>query len=394
MTRLRILMLVLGTHLALLAAVVAVAWFFRDDIAAYVSTHAPAPEEQHLVERAYETSVMRAVEASNPAVVSVIARKDVPIFEQYYEEFMSPFGDIRVPRMRERGTQELEVGGGSGFIVSGDGLVVTNRHVVQDTDATYSILTNDGESYPVSVVARDQVLDIAVLSINAPGPFPALAFGDSDALRAGQSVIAIGNALGEFRNSVSVGVVSGLARSIVAGDGAGMREFLDEVIQTDAAINIGNSGGPLLNTRGEVVGVNVATAIGSDNIGFALPGNVVSRIVASVTEHGRIIWPMIGIRYVPVTASLAETEGLPHEQGILVASNDPGVPAVVPGSPAARAGIQSGDIIVSFDGVTLTERETLARLIRRREVGEMVELRVLRDGEELSVTLELAELAL
>ena len=220
----------------------------------------------------------------NPAVVSVVTTIDVPIYERYFEQ-IGPggfWGSFQVPRLRINGTQEQEVGGGSGFVVASSGLIVTNRHVVSDPSARYSVLLNDGTSYEVQVLYKDDELDIALLQINETlsEPLTSLTFGDSQALQLGEPVIAIGNALAEFRNSVSVGVVSGLARSIVASDSSGQRELLDQVIQTDAAINPGNSGGPLLNAYGEVVGVNVATSRGADNIGFALPAHLVSEVVA------------------------------------------------------------------------------------------------------------------
>jgi serine protease Do len=230
-------------------------------------------------------AVVRAVEKANPAVVSIVVSKDVPVIEQYYED-VSPFGALfgdrfsrfLVPRYRERGTERREIGGGSGFIISPDGYIVTNRHVVDDAEASYAVFTNDGKKYDSRIVFSDESLDIALIKIEASG-LEHLAFADSDDIKVGQSVIAIGNALGEFRNTVSVGVVSGLARSIVAGDEEGNTETLDEVIQTDAAINPGNSGGPLVDLSGKVVGVNIAVVRDSENIGFALPANVVRRAV-------------------------------------------------------------------------------------------------------------------
>lgn len=344
-----------------------------------------------------EQHIIDLVERVNPAVVSVVVTKDVPVFENYFEDY-NPFGGFfgddfifRVPQQRQRGTEEREVGGGSGFFVSNDGLVVTNRHVVSDADANYSILTNDGESYEVEVLARDSVLDIAVLRVVAPpqAGFVYVPFGDSNTLKQGQTVIAIGNALAEFRNSVSVGVISGLSRSIVAGDGRGMSEQLDEVIQTDAAINPGNSGGPLLNSSGEVIGVNVAVAFGSENIGFALPSSVVADIVASVEEFGEIVRPFLGVRYVEVTEALAEAEELSVDYGALIIRGQTAMDmAVMPGSPADRAGLKVGDVIVAIAGESLKER-SLASIIRTQKVGDTVELVYNRDGKETTVSVTL-----
>jgi serine protease Do len=266
--------------------------------------------------------------------------------------------------------------------------------VVSDTDARYSILLNDGTVYDVSVLARDPQLDIAILQITEPpaDPLPFLRFGASDTIQLGQTVIAIGNALAEFRNSVSVGVVSGVSRSIVASDGFGRSELLDQVIQTDAAINPGNSGGPLLNLDGDVVGVNVATSRGADNIGFALPAEVVENVVSSVREYGEIVRPFLGVRYTMISESMATMNDLPVTYGALVtAGQNSAEPAVQPESPAALAGITEGTIILEIDGEALRDRD-LATALRSKAVGEDVTLLLLQEGEEktVSVTLQKA----
>ncbi len=346
---------------------------------------------------ASESTIVAITERASPAVVSVVVTQEVPVYERYWEEVV-PFKDFfgrefryQVPQERQQGTEEREVGGGSGFFVSADGLIVTNRHVVSLSDANYSILTNDGESFPVEVLARDDVLDIALLKTTEvpTGGFPHLTFGDARSLKPGQTAIAIGNALGEFRNSVSVGVISGLSRSIVAGDGMGMAERLDEVIQTDAAINPGNSGGPLLNSRGQVIGVNVAVAFGSENIGFAIPADVVADIVDSVEQYGEIQRPFLGVRYVSVSPRIAAEEGLEREYGALIIEGRSAMDvAVLPESPAGRAGLRAGDLVTDIGGVSLEER-TLASVIRERRIGETVEVIFLRDGRERSVEVTL-----
>ena len=342
--------------------------------------------------------VPQMVEKVNDAVVSVVVTKDVPIYEQYYEDF-NPWGfwggGFSIPRVRENGTREEEVGGGSGFVVSTDGLIVTNRHVVADTEARYSVLMNDGKSYAVEVLARDPQLDIAILKITddlLTEDLPALTFGDSETLRLGETVVAIGNALGEFRNSVSVGVVSGLARSIVAADDRGQTEQLDQVIQTDAAINPGNSGGPLLNLAGEVVGVNVATSRGADNIGFALPAHAVRSVVESVIETGEIVRPYLGVRYVMINERIKELNNLTVEYGALVVRGETREElAVMPGSPADKVGILENDIIMAVDGIGLRDKD-LVSVLRTKPVGATVVLTVLSKGveETISVTLEKA----
>jgi serine protease Do len=372
-----------------------VVFIAREPIFSYIRSEALAevvlPERGGL--QVHENKVVSTIESVNAAVVSVMVTKDVPVYERYYETIdpWGIFGGYSIPRVREKGTEEREVGGGSGFIVSNDGMIVTNRHVVEDTDARYYILMNDGVSYDVEVMARDPELDIAILKITEPleKSLTYVTFGDSEALQLGETVIAIGNALAEFRNSVSVGVVSGLSRSIVASDSMGRSEQLDQVIQTDAAINPGNSGGPLLNLQGEVVGVNVATSRGAENIGFALPAHVVEGVVESVREHGEIIRPYLGIRYVMLTEAIAEANELAVNYGALIIRGDErDESAVLPGSPAAKAGIKENNIILSIDGEEIRERN-LSSILRSKEVGQEVELRIIAEGEEKTVSVVL-----
>ena len=348
-----------------------------------------------------ENAIVSAVEKASPAVVSIVISKDVPVLEQYYEEtpFDQFFGNnlwtpfqFRVPQMRKNGTEKREIGGGSGFIVSREGLVITNKHVVEEPDASYTVFTNDGEKHDAKVIAQDPVNDVAVLKIEGNN-FPFLNFADSDQLKVGQTVIAIGNALSEFDNTVSVGVVSGLSRSIIAGSAYGASEQLDEVIQTDAAINPGNSGGPLLNIQGEVVGVNVAVAMGSENIGFALPGNLVSRSAREVAENGRIVRPYLGVRYVAITEQLKSDNNLPYNYGAVVTRGQNNSElAVIPGSPANKAGIVEGDIILEIDGQKLENETSLSNIIGKKSVGDQVTLKVWHQGNEKEVRVTLSEM--
>jgi len=355
-------------------------------------------ETQAAINSGDVVDIADVIERVNPAVVSVIATKDVPIYEQYFEQF-DPWGGFfgggfSIPRIRERGTEEREVGGGSGFFVSADGLLVTNRHVVSDDDARYSIVTNDDETYSVEVVAKDPILDIAVLRVvdTERKEFPYLNFGDSNALRLGDTVIVIGNALAEFRNSVSVGIVSGLARSITARGSGGMTEQLDQVIQTDAAINPGNSGGPMINTNGEVIGVSVATTQGADNISFALPANMVSDVVSSVQQYGEIQRPYLGVRYTMITPRIKELNKLTVDYGALVARGETREElAVFPGSPADKVGIIENDIILKIDGVELRNVE-LATELRKKRVGDTITLTLLHRGDEKEVMVVLEKM--
>ena len=243
--------------------------------------------QEIIKEKTQDEVLIAAVAKVAPAVVSLVVTKDVPQLEIVY---VNPFGDdpyfkdfgFRIPQYRQKGTEERKVGAGTGFIIRSDGYILTNKHVVEDREARFTALLSNGAQELADVVYRDEKNDIAILKINRKG-LTAISFGDSESLQLGQSVFAIGNALGEYNNSVSVGVISGLKRTIQASSSSGS-ETLENVIQTDAAINPGNSGGPLSNFDGKVVGVNVATVVGSDNISFAIPANVVKSIIAKVLK--------------------------------------------------------------------------------------------------------------
>jgi serine protease Do len=340
--------------------------------------------------------VIDTVEKASPAVVSIVITKDVPVLEQYYEESGSPFDSMffdqpginfRVPRYRESGeTEEKEIGGGSGFLVSSDGYIVTNKHVIVEEEVNYTVFSLDGEEYDAKVIAKDTLNDLAILKIEGED-FPYLEFGDSENLKSGQSVIAIGNPLLEFNNSVSVGVISGLSRNITAGSRfIGKTEYIEDVIQTDAAINPGNSGGPLLNIDGEVIGVNVAIA-SAQNIGFAIPANTIKSAVESVKEKGEIVRPYLGVRYIHITESLQQKNDLPVDYGVLVIKGETMEDlAVIPGSPADKAGIEENDIILEIDGEKLQDGRSLAKIIASKNIGDEIELKIMHDGEEKEVT--------
>lgn len=346
-----------------------------------------------IVDSAGERSaVVSAVEAANPAVVSIVVTKDVPTVQSSFREYQ-PFGNLgptfRVPTQVPGGTEKREIGGGSGFLVSHDGYIVTNAHVVSDQEAQYTVFLNDGTSQEAEIVAVDEMFDIAVIKIDADS-LAYLEFGNSDEVKVGQTVIAIGNALGEYRNTVSVGVVSGLSRSIVASDQSGSSEQLYNILQTDAAINPGNSGGPLLDVSGRVIGVNVAASLGSENIGFALPGNTVRSAVESIRENGYVVRPYLGVRFVAITEALKEQNDLSVDHGALVLRGDNGELAVIPGSPADKAGLEENDVILEANGQQIDLDHPLQAIIAEHQIGDTLSLRVLHDGdeEEVEVTLE------
>jgi serine protease Do len=357
------------------------------------------PSEPKVQVVSEESSIIETVKKASPAVVSIVVTKDVPVWEQsginpfgqddFFRQFFEGFPQFQVPQYRQKGTEKQEVGAGTGFLVSDDGYIVTNRHVVEDEQAEYTAITVDGAKYPATVLARDPSNDIAVLKIDATG-LAHITLADSDALQVGQRVIAIGYALGRFGNTVSTGIISGLQRAITASSGNGQAEDLFDVIQTDTAINPGNSGGPLLNVQGQAIGVNVAIVQGSQNIGFALPINDVKRVVESVRASGKISRPFLGVRYVIITPQLKEKQQLPVDYGALIVRGDTQTDlAVVPGSPADKAGIAENDIILEVAGKKITAEYPLAVAVRKFGVGDVVELKVLHRGEEkvLQVTL-------
>lgn len=351
-----------------------------------------AVTEKNLTDSAGNHSdVVEVVDAANPAVVSIVISKDVPKLEQIMGQD-SPFGffGFNTPQYRQNGTEEKEIGGGSGFLVSADGYIVTNAHVVSDKEAKYTVYLNDETKYDASVVSADTTLDIAVLKIDG-SDFPFLQFGDSDTVKVGQSVVAIGNALGEFRNTVSVGVISGLARSITAG-GQGSSELLSDVLQTDAAINPGNSGGPLLDLSGNVIGVNVATSSGGENISFSLPSNTVKAAVESIQKNGHVVLAYLGVRFVTIDEAFAKQNNLSVTEGALVQRGDDGKSvAVIPGSPADIAGIEENDIITKVDDTDLDGTHPLNVVLRKKAVGDVITLTVLHNGKEKTVQATLVE---
>jgi serine protease Do len=299
------------------------------------------------------------------------------------------FGGFNFYRTCERGTRLEEVGGGSGFIVSADGLIVTNKHVVLDENAEYTVILDDGRKFDAEVLARDEANDLAVVKINA-SDLPVAKIGESSSVRLGQTVIAIGNALGEFSNSVSIGVVSGLSRELTAEGAGGFSERIEGVIQTDAAINEGNSGGPLLNLKGEVIGINTAIASGAENIGFAIPIDAVKRSIESVKRTGKIETPYLGVRYAMLNEASAKTAKVAYTYGARVQATGDG-PAVIKGSPAEKAGIKSDDVILEVNGERLERGKTLGLALQKYAVGDEISLKVVRGGEEREVRLKLEE---
>lgn len=345
--------------------------------------------------RQEELQTVDVVRRVSPAVVSIVITKELStrspddFFSDLFNDrfFAAPRAPASVATSTPR--QRLRVGGGSGFLVAADGYIVTNRHVVDDEDAEYTVVLQDGRQLQANVLAVDLTLDLAILKIDGSN-FPFLPLGDSDAIQIGQTVIAIGNALSEFENSVTKGIVSGVNRRLVAGTRASA-EVIEGAIQTDAAINPGNSGGPLIDLQGRVIGVNTAISENAQSLGFALPINVAKQAVESVKRTGKIVRPWIGVRYVQIDRELAEREHLPQAYGVWIrsgqgASNQ----AIIPQSPAEKAGLKEGDIILEVDGQKLDQHYSLTSVVMRHAPGETLELKISREGKEhmLRVTLE------
>jgi len=364
--------------------------YFYSEIRDYLSKFKIEMPEPQVVEkeiiREYqpqtteEEKIIQVVESVSPAVVSIVVTKDV---EEYY---FTPFGETPLQKRIEK----KEIGGGTGFIVSEEGMILTNKHVVLDEEADYTVLTNDGKKYPAKVLARDSFRDLAIIEIEDKEKFPTLKLGDSDKLQIGQTVIAIGNALGEFRNTVSVGVISGLERTVTAG-GGGISETMEDIIQTDAAINAGNSGGPLFNLKGEVIGINFAMAQEAENIGFAIPVNSAKKDIEQINTLGKIAYPFLGVRYVLINETIQKENNLSVNYGVLVQKGSQGEAAVSSGSAAQKAGLKEGDIILEFNNEKITTENTLAKIIMKYNPGDKVVLKILREGKEILVEVILDE---
>lgn len=356
------------------------------------------PEEKYVSDISYEQAIIDSVKNASPSVVSIIISKKLPVYE---EQFINPFEDIpgfgspfnfQIPQYVKKGTELKEVGAGSGFIVSSDGLILTNKHVVLDKKADYTVITNDGKKYSAKVLALDPVQDLAIIKIESGKNLSTIKLGDSDSIQIGQGAIAIGNALGKFSNTVSVGVVSGLGRTISASDSTGgFFETLEGIIQTDAAINLGNSGGPLINLKGEVIGVNTATAEGAQTIGFAIPINIAKKDINQIIKTNKIVYPFLGVRYVLVNEEVKKKYNLSVDYGALLLKGINGEPVVTEGSAAQKAGLKEKDVVLEFNGEKITKDNSMSKVISKYNPEDKINLKVLRNGEEINIDVILGE---
>ena len=327
-----------------------------------------------------------------PAVITVVVSKDLPKVEDFYS---FPFGgkEYIMPKTdgKKNETEATQIGGGSGFIISQDGYVVTSCHVVADTQADYTVIVEPTKKFPAKVLSRNPINDIAILKIE-DGKLPFLKLADSDDIEIGEDVVAVGNALGEFTDTLSAGIVSGLSRYITAFGGIdNQAQNLRGLIQTDAAINPGNSGGPLVNMDGQVIGINTATIMGAQNIGFAIPINYAKKDLQEIKKYGKIMVPFLGIKYVLLSKEMAKANKLPVEDGALVVREALGEPPVIKGSSADKAGVKEFDILLTCNSEKISLENPLGQILQKCDIGKETEIKVLRDGKEIKLKVILDE---
>ena len=330
-----------------------------------------------------QEATIRAIKKVRPAVVSII------IMDRQTTTVINLGTGAQTKK-----TEVVQKGSGTGFLISADGLILTNRHVASAGDektVEYRIILNTGKQYYAQLIGKDPINDLAVLKIFDKN-LPYVQLGDSDKLQIGTTVVAIGNALGRYQNSATKGIVSGLGRNIEASDQSGnTAETLDNVIQTDAEINLGNSGGPLIDLDGNIMGINVAIDQVGSAIGFAIPINDAKPVIKSVREIGRIVRPKLGVRYVMLTPQIAELGKLAINSGAWILVSQDGKPAILPDSPAAKAGLKEGDVITEINGIKLQDLTTLLSVVQKYKPGDKIGLKVFRNGKYLVLTAVLDE---
>lgn len=366
-----------------------------------------ADEEKVIEERTYveESSLISAIEKVSPAVVSIVATKDLDI---YYNQpnlfFNDPFFQqfFQMPEQNnnqgEKRTEKKQVSGGTGFVLTEDGILLTNKHVVLDDEADYTVVLSNGTEFKGEILGKDPLNDVAVMQLKdkktneKPKGLKVAEIGDSDKIKIGQKVLAIGNALAEYQNTVTEGIISAKGREVDAG-GGGFSESLSGLFQTDAAINPGNSGGPLVNLDGEVIGVNTAIAGNATGIGFAIPINDAKQVIDSIKKTGKIVRPQLGVRHMILTEEKAKElklEGVTYGALLARGQND-GEFAVIPGSAADKAGLKEGDVILEVEGQKITVDNQLQQIIRKYQPGDKLKLKIWSSGEEKEISITLSE---
>jgi serine protease Do len=336
------------------------------------------------------------IKKAMPAVVTISITKSLEEIEKSLPEELMPLfpydsPSVNIPPEAIDAHNMVKIGSGSGFVVNSKGIIVTNKHVVADKNAEYTVLHNDGRKFKAEVLARDPIDDVAIIKIMARD-LPCLDLGNSSAVEFGQPVLAIGNALGLFKNTVSSGIISGLSRSIQAA--ADPRLPLQEMrglIQTDAAINPGNSGGPLIDIEGKVVGINTAVVFGAQNLSFAIPINSAKKDLEDLKNYGRIQRPLLGLRYITIDDNLKEKMKLSVNYGALVIGQGPLHAGVIAHSPAEKAGLKVKDIVLEVNNDKVTTEKTLQDFLEGMSVGDVLRAKILRGRKEFEVKITLAE---
>jgi S1-C subfamily serine protease len=345
---------------------------------------------------AEEKQIIKTIQRVMPAVISIVISKSLKELEKelpsLYPQLTPGNPLLQIPPDKIDAHGMVQISGGSGFIVDPNGVILTNKHVIAESHVSYTVITNNNERYEASVLARDPVNDVAILKIKPKRKLPIVKLGNSDKLELGQTVLAIGNALGIFKNTVSMGIISGLSRSISAQtDPTSPPQEMRGLIQTDAAINPGNSGGPLVDLLGRAVGINAAIVFGAQNINFAIPIKSAERDLSDLKKYGRIRRPLLGLRYLILNEDLKEKLGLPVNYGAFIVKEHPLDQAVIPGSPAAKGGLKEKDIILEWNGERVTPEKSIQDFLENCKVGENIHMKVLRGKKKLEIKLTLAE---
>lgn len=334
---------------------------------AAVTKHSTTANDGNKIVTQEEADISSVAEKVSPSVVSVLTTSQSGSFY---------------------GSSSEEDGAGTGIIVGKNGYIMTNKHVVSGAN-TVSVVLSDGTSYDnVQVVGTDPLNDVAFLKIPNVSNLPVAELGDSTTIRVGQQVIAIGNSLGQYQNTVTAGIISGTGRPVSAQAGDSV-ENLTDLIQTDAAINPGNSGGPLLNLQGQVIGINTATVEDAQGIGFAIPIGATKGILKGVLASKGVQRAYLGVNYVPITADVAQHYNLSVKQGAYVYNGNQS--AIVSGGPAARAGIQNKDVITKVNGLAVGQRGSLSTLVGEYAPGDTIQLTVLRGGQTMTLNVTLSK---
>lgn len=328
-----------------------------------------------------------------PAVVSIISTEHLKKIPPEIIPFVprDKKGHLKPPK-NLLNLKESKIENGSGFVVDSSGLILTNKHIVaQDKDTEYSVITYDNKKYPAKVLSRDPINDVAILKIEAKN-LKTIPLGDSSKLKLGQTVIAIGNALGMFQNTVSCGIISGLSRSLYTPKAKNYPpQEMRGLIQTDAAINPGNSGGPLIDLSGKAIGINSVMIAGAENIGFAIPINSAKRDLLDIKKYGKIKRPFLGVRYITINQNLKEKLNLPFNYGALIIRESSHDLAVIPNSPADKAGLKEKDIILECNSKKITTNYSILDVLEEKSVGDEINLLVWRKNKKLSIKVKLEE---